>query len=147
MQEEAKRGISLDFYLILGVKQSDSTSDIKKAYRKAALRHHPDKAGQFLARSENRDDGQLWKEIMEEVHKDADRLFKMIGEAYAVLSDTTKRSEYDLEEELRKAPKESKSSSPVHTASDEYDYYFGRKTSRRNWHGSWNTSGHSYSRW
>ncbi|GLT88176.1 hypothetical protein SLE2022_062110 [Rubroshorea leprosula] len=147
MQEEAKRGISLDFYLILGVKQSDSTSDIKKAYRKAALRHHPDKAGQFLARSENGDDGQLWKEIMEEVHKDADRLFKMIGEAYAVLSDTTKRSEYDLEEELRKAPKESKSSGPVHTASDEYDYYFGRKTSRRNWHGSWNTSGHSYSRW
>lgn len=35
------------------------------------------------------DDG-LWKEIAEEVHKDADRLFKMIGEAYAVLSDSTK---------------------------------------------------------
>ncbi|GLT45257.1 hypothetical protein SLA2020_191020 [Shorea laevis] len=147
MQEEAKKGVSLDLYLILGVKQSDSTSDIKKAYRKAALRHHPDKAGQLLARSENGDDGQLWKEIMEEVHKDADRLFKMIGEAYAVLSDTTKRSEYDLEEELRKAPKESKSSGPVHSSSDEYDYYSGRNRSRRNWHGNWNTSEHSYSRW
>ncbi|OMO54362.1 hypothetical protein COLO4_36515 [Corchorus olitorius] len=90
MLEEAKRGIPLDLYLILGVKPSDSASDVKKAYRKAALRHHPDKAGQFLARSESGDEGRLWKEIAEEVHKDADRLFKMIGEAYAVLSDTAK---------------------------------------------------------
>lgn len=42
-----------------------------------------------MARSDNGDDG-LWKEIAEEVYKDADRLFKMIGEAYAVLSDPTK---------------------------------------------------------
>ncbi|KAB1669470.1 hypothetical protein ES319_1Z041000v1 [Gossypium barbadense] len=90
MQEEAKREIPLNLYLILGVKPSDSTSDVKKAYRKAALRHHPDKAGQFLARSETGDEGQLWKEIAEEIHKGADRLFKMIGEAYAVLSDTEK---------------------------------------------------------
>lgn len=32
----------------------------------------------------------MWKEIAEEVHKDADRLFKMIAEAYAMLSDGTK---------------------------------------------------------
>jgi DnaJ family protein C protein 7 len=43
-----------------------------------------------LARSESGDDGRLWKEISLEVHKDADRLFKMIGEAYAVLSDPNK---------------------------------------------------------
>lgn len=42
-----------------------------------------------MARSEGGDDG-LWKEIAEEVYKDADRLFKMIGEAYGVLSDPTK---------------------------------------------------------
>ncbi|KAH7844128.1 hypothetical protein Vadar_024623 [Vaccinium darrowii] len=101
MEEKAKKEMSLDHYLILGIKQSDSASEIKKAYRKAALKHHPDKAGQFLARSESRDDGKLWKEIADEVHKDADRLFKMIGEAYAVLSDPTKRSHYDLQEELR----------------------------------------------
>ena len=43
-----------------------------------------------MARSESGDEGRLWKEISQEVHKDADRLFKMIGEAYAVLSDSTK---------------------------------------------------------
>ena len=47
-------------------------------------------AAQFLARSDNGDEGRLWKEISEEVHKDADRLFKIIGEAYTVLSDSSK---------------------------------------------------------
>ncbi|KAJ6741771.1 HEAT SHOCK PROTEIN DNAJ WITH TETRATRICOPEPTIDE REPEAT-CONTAINING PROTEIN [Salix viminalis] len=90
MEEEAKKGIQLDLYRVLGVKDSDTAADIKKAYRKAALKHHPDKASQFLSRSESGDDGQLWKEIVQEVHADADRLFKMIGEAYAVLSDPSK---------------------------------------------------------
>ncbi|KAK2970131.1 hypothetical protein RJ640_019291 [Escallonia rubra] len=89
MQEKAKKGIPLDLYCILGIKASDASSEIKKAYRKAALRHHPDKAGQFLARSEGGDDG-LWKEITDKIHISADKLFKMIGEAYAVLSDPTK---------------------------------------------------------
>ncbi|RVW54216.1 hypothetical protein CK203_080174 [Vitis vinifera] len=74
-----------------GVEPSASASDIKKAYRKAALRHHPDKTGQSLAKSENGDGG-FWKEIAEEVHRDADKLFKMIGEAYAILSDPSKVS-------------------------------------------------------
>ncbi|KAF7827333.1 DnaJ-like subfamily C member 7 [Senna tora] len=89
IEEEARKEIPLDMYLILGVEPSVSTSEIKKAYRKAALRHHPDKAGQSLARSDNGDDG-MWKDISEEVRRDADRLFKIIGEAYAVLSDPAK---------------------------------------------------------
>jgi len=36
------------------------------------------------------DEGRIWKDIAELIHKDSDRLFKMIGEAYAVLSDPTK---------------------------------------------------------
>ncbi|XVE75558.1 hypothetical protein DITRI_Ditri12bG0103100 [Diplodiscus trichospermus] len=146
MQEEARGGIPLDLYLILGVKPSDSTSDVKKAYRKAALRHHPDKAGQFLARSESGDEGRLWKEIAEEVHKDADRLFKMIGEAYAVLSDTAKRSEYDLEEEIRKAPKESQSK-PYERSPDEYGYAYERSSNRRYWRGNWKEYRNYHSRW
>uniref|UniRef100_A0A368UJR5 J domain-containing protein n=1 Tax=Glycine max TaxID=3847 RepID=A0A368UJR5_SOYBN len=105
VEDQAKKGAPLDVYLILGIKSADTATDIKKAYHKAALRHHPDKAGQLLARSEVGDEGQLWKEISQEVYKDADKLFKMIGEAYAVLSDPAKRSEYDLEEEIREASK------------------------------------------
>ncbi|KAJ0258298.1 Heat shock protein DnaJ with tetratricopeptide repeat-containing protein [Hirschfeldia incana] len=101
MEEKSKEGIALDFFLIMGVKASDTAADIKKAYRKAALRHHPDKAAQILVRSES--EGPWLKEILEEVHKGADRLFKTIGEAYSVLSDPTKRSDYELEEEIRKA--------------------------------------------
>lgn len=100
IQEKAKKERSLDLYLILGIKSSDAASEVKKAYRKAALRHHPDKAGQIFARAESGSDGQQWKVIAESIQMDADRLFKMIGEAYAVLSDTTKRSKYDLEEEM-----------------------------------------------
>ncbi|KAK1577810.1 hypothetical protein Q3G72_025060 [Acer saccharum] len=147
MEEEAKEGVPLDFYLILGVKASDAASDIKKAYRKAALRHHPDKASQFLARTESGDEGRLWKEIADEVNKDADRLFKMIGEAYAVLSDTDKRSEYDHEEEMRKAMKEIRRTNSYGRTSDAYSSSFRRSASKQNSQENWKTYGNSYSRW
>ncbi|RWW12533.1 hypothetical protein GW17_00023792 [Ensete ventricosum] len=89
VEEEARKETPLDLYMILGIEVSSSAADVKKAYRKAALRHHPDKAGQLLARNETIDDG-FWREVADEVHKDADRLFKMIGEAYTVLSDAAK---------------------------------------------------------
>lgn len=49
---------------------------------------------QFLARSVSLHDGRLQKDISEKVKKDADSLFKMIGEAYDVLSDTVKVFRY-----------------------------------------------------
>ncbi|KAM1149680.1 hypothetical protein ACFX15_029568 [Malus domestica] len=107
IEEKDRKDIPLDMYLILGVEPSVSASEIKKAYRKAALRHHPDKAGPFFSRSDNG----CWKEIAEEVHKDAHRLFKMIGEAHAVLSDPTKRARYGTEEEMRNAQKKRSGSS------------------------------------
>ncbi|KAE9620250.1 putative DnaJ domain, acetyltransferase A, auxiliary subunit [Lupinus albus] len=100
IEDEARKEVPLYMYPILGVEPSVSASEIKKAYRKAALRHHPDKAGQSLTRSDNGDDP-IWKIIAEEVHRDADRLFKIIGEAYAVLSDPAKRTRYDADEEIR----------------------------------------------
>ena len=62
-----------DFYDRLGVPRSASAEDIKKAFRRLAMRYHPDR---------NSEDG-------------AEARFKEIGEAYEVLSDTEKRSMYD----------------------------------------------------
>lgn len=64
-----------DYYKILGVSKSSSQEEIKKAYRKLALKYHPDR---------NKDD------------KDAESKFKEISEAYAVLSDTEKKKQYDM---------------------------------------------------
>jgi hypothetical protein len=51
-------------------------------------------ASQFLIRCENGDNGSLWKEVCNEVRQDAERLFKLIGEAYGVLSDPAKVCEH-----------------------------------------------------
>ncbi|KAK7396218.1 hypothetical protein VNO78_17067 [Psophocarpus tetragonolobus] len=153
VEDQAKKGTPLDVYLILGIKSADTATDIKKAYHKAALRHHPDKAGQLLARSDGGDEGRVWKEISEEVYKDADKLFKMIGEAYAVLSDPAKRSEYDLEEEIRKAAKLSNRGGTNRRSSDAYgcgrpcdgyNSHSDRTSSRRYGRDHWK---HSYPRW
>jgi molecular chaperone DnaJ len=63
-----------DLYEVLGVGRDASSDDIKAAYRKAALRHHPDKNPGDEA---------------------AEERFKEAAEAYAVLSDPEKRARYD----------------------------------------------------
>ncbi len=63
-----------DYYQILGVKKDASDDKIKKAYRKLAMKYHPDHA---------------------KGDKSAEEKFKKISEAYAVLSDKKKRKEYD----------------------------------------------------
>jgi molecular chaperone DnaJ len=63
-----------DFYVILGITKSASEDEIKKAYRKLAIKHHPDK---------NPDD------------KSAEDKFKEAAEAYEVLSNSEKRQRYD----------------------------------------------------
>lgn len=148
MEEEAKKDVPLDLYLILGIKKSDPASEIKKAYRKAALRHHPDKAAQALVRGDVGDEGRIWKDIAELIHKDSDRLFKMIGEAYAVLSDPTKREEYDHAEGMRKVLKESNN---VRSTSRRYsDYFysqghpFERSSNRRYWQDTYRSDNSSY---
>ncbi|CAM8916744.1 unnamed protein product [Rhodiola kirilowii] len=130
LQEQAKKGTPLNMYLVLGIESSASASEIRKAYRQAALKHHPDKASQLLAKSDNgRNDTR--KEISEEIHKAADRLFKLIGEAYTVLSDPVQRSEYDSEEEMRNMLKKNTEPFTSRTRSDAHYYPFQQSNSRR----------------
>nr|XP_043622950.1 uncharacterized protein LOC122594578 [Erigeron canadensis] len=158
VEAKAKKERPLDLYLLLGVKSSDSAVEVKKAYRKAALRHHPDKAGQVLARAESGSDGQHWKVISESIQLDADRLFKMIGEAYAVLSDSTKRSKYDLDEEMWEDMNRDVGSSSRRASesySSPYDFttrkssHESRKTYSNSyyWENSGKTYHSSYPRW
>jgi len=64
-----------DYYKLLGVDKKASAEDIKKAYRKLALKWHPDRNPDNKAQAEE--------------------MFKKISEAYAVLSDPEKREQYD----------------------------------------------------
>lgn len=65
-----------DYYAVLGVARDASAEDIKKSYRKLALKWHPDRHP-------------------EDKRADAEAQFKRIAEAYEVLSDPDKRSRYD----------------------------------------------------
>lgn len=63
-----------DYYEVLGIPKNASSADIKKAYRKMAIKYHPDK---------NPDDAS------------AEEKFKIAAEAYEVLSDSNKKARYD----------------------------------------------------
>ena len=63
-----------DYYEVLGVDKKASAAEIKKAYRKLAIKYHPDK---------------------NPGSKEAEEKFKEAAEAYSVLSDEQKRQQYD----------------------------------------------------
>ncbi|KAI0354284.1 DnaJ-domain-containing protein [Trametes cingulata] len=69
-----KQSKTKDYYKILGVERTCSEMDIKKAYRRESLKHHPDKGGD-------------------------EEKFKLVSEAHSVLSDPQKRQRYDMGED------------------------------------------------
>merc|ERR1712001_171368 len=81
---ELKKSKRKDYYKILGVDRSANDEEIKKAYRKRALVHHPD-----------RHSG-----ASEDEKKEHEKKFKEVGEAYGVLSDAKKRARYDNEHDI-----------------------------------------------
>ena len=68
-----------DYYEVLGLQKGASADEIKGAYRKAALKWHPDR----------------WVSGTEEEKKKAEEMFKEASEAYSVLSDADKKARYD----------------------------------------------------
>ena len=68
-----------DYYEVLGLQKGASEDDIKQAYRKAALKWHPDR----------------WVNGTDAEKKTAEEKFKEASEAYSVLSDKDKRAKYD----------------------------------------------------
>lgn len=65
-----------DYYTLLGVPTNASQDDIKKAFKKLALKHHPDKN-------------------LDHQKEEAEEKFKQINEAYQTLSDEQERAAYD----------------------------------------------------
>jgi len=63
-----------DYYEVLGISKTATEQEIKSAYRKMALQHHPDRNPE---------------------NQDSEEKFKEAAEAYSILSDPQKRSQYD----------------------------------------------------
>uniref|UniRef100_A0A667YEL7 DnaJ homolog subfamily C member 7 n=1 Tax=Myripristis murdjan TaxID=586833 RepID=A0A667YEL7_9TELE len=83
-QLELKKSKRKDYYKVLGVDKNATEDEIKKAYRKRALMHHPDRHSGASA----------------EVQKEEEKKFKEVGEAFSVLSDPKKKSRYDSGQDL-----------------------------------------------
>jgi DnaJ family protein C protein 7 len=80
---ELKKSKRKNYYKILDISPNATDDEIRRAYRKMALKWHPDKNSES-----------------EEAKKKAEAMFKDIGEAYSVLSDPKKKSRYDAGQDL-----------------------------------------------
>ena len=96
--------MSQDFYKILGVDRNASQDDIKKAYRKLAMKYHPDRNANNPSAEEN---------------------FKKVSQAYEVLGDPQKKSEYDN-------PRHQNPFGGGFGFDDIFGEFFGRHHQRRN---------------
>ncbi|XP_046859863.1 dnaJ homolog subfamily C member 7-like [Xenia sp. Carnegie-2017] len=81
---QLKKSKRKDYYKILSLPKDCSDADIKKAYRREALKHHPDRHSGAT----------------DQVKKQEEMLFKEVNEAYGVLSDPQKKGRYDRGEDI-----------------------------------------------
>jgi molecular chaperone DnaJ len=101
-----------DYYEILGVPRDASENDIRKAYRKLAMQHHPDRV---------------------QGDKQSEEKFKEVSEAYSILTDPEKRSNYDQfgHAGLRGGPGFSDFGGLGDIFGDIFEDFFGGTTTRR----------------
>ncbi|KAG2460559.1 DNJC7 protein, partial [Polypterus senegalus] len=83
-QLELKKSKRKDYYKVLGIDKNATDDEIKKAYRKRALMHHPDRHSGASP----------------EVQKEEEKKFKEVGEAFTILSDPKKKARYDSGQDL-----------------------------------------------
>ncbi|CAL1529044.1 unnamed protein product [Lymnaea stagnalis] len=81
---ELKKSKRKDYYKILGVHKTASEDEIKKAYKKRALIHHPDRHSHDTV----------------DKQKEEEKKFKELGEAYSILSDAKKKAKYDSGQDI-----------------------------------------------
>ena len=73
----------MDFYVILGVERTATASDVKRAYRRLARKHHPD---------------------INPGDQEAEAFFRRVSEAYETLIDPERRQDYDTHGRVRPGP-------------------------------------------
>lgn len=95
-----------DAYEVLGLQEDATDAQIKKAYRKLALKHHPD------------------KQTSEEGRRQAHTKFAKISNAYELLSDANKRQEYDHQRNYGTAPRPREASSSRQRSRDQFEHNF-----------------------
>lgn len=121
------------YYDVLGLPSTASQLDIKKAYRRLALIHHPDRNRAVAVDGDDNDKNRVGSKTS------AKETFQMIGEAYHCLSDPVRRQQYDSELQSPFATTQShgRDSEPYHqsnwAASNASSHAFVRE-GRRQWH-------------
>ena len=103
-KNKAKEEKSEDYYKLLGLPKNANDKQIKKAFKKAAIKYHPDK---------NQDDPEGAKEK-----------FQKVANAYEVLGDADKRRTYDLGGEEAVKEQEQRGGGPSHD--DMFGQFFGQ---------------------
>jgi len=95
-----------DYYSILGIGRNASSDDIKKAYRKLAIKYHPDKNGG---------------------DKESERKFREVSEAYETLSDPDKKRKYDNPDPFRGQGWNPFGGADPFQSNDFYSFFGGRQ--------------------
>src|SRR5258706_3718045 len=88
--------ISHDYYAIMGVSKNATLEEIKGQYKRLMKENHPDKYNGLKAKYGQEEDKTLLK-LLEEKIREAEEFCKLLNEAFAVLSDSAKRKQYDNE--------------------------------------------------